>query len=761
MNKLNRAIFQVIKLIILIGDFTLYVFKTAVSALKSLIRLIILFLTTLINLLFFAIFRSSEGVTFIFSKIPEISQKISIPKLSIPFKFAYSPPKRLRKLKKKKVKKITIFPFSSIWIKARYFAFGFFFSAVFVFLPILAYIYFQDLPNPKTLAYQESPQTTKIFDRNGKLLYQIYANQNRTKIALKDMPLHLQRATIAIEDKDFYSNPGFDIQAIIRSAIADLSGKPIQGGSTITQQLIKSELLSPERTITRKVKELFLAFWAEKLYSKDQILEMYLNEIPYGGTAWGAEAAAQTYFGKKAKDLTLSESAFLAGLPNAPSIYSPYGQNPNLWKTRHREVLKKMNEQRYISKAEMEGALKENLTFKKAQEPIHAPHFVMYVKEVLAQKYGLSFVEKGGLSVRTSLDLDLQEKTEKIVREHVELSSYLNLTNGGSVVTNPKNGDILAMVGSKDYSDSNGGNYNVTTAIRQPGSSIKVVTYANALSKGFTAATTIQDNPISFRENGSPAYTPVNYDGRFRGSLTLRQALGNSINIPAVKLLKATGIPSMIELGKEMGITTWNEPEKYGLAITLGSADVRMIDMATVYGTLANQGKRVDLNPVLEVIDSKGNSLEKKEIRNKRVMDAGVAFIISDILSDNSARAMEFGTSSPLVIPGYTVAVKTGTTDNKRDNWTIGYTPSYVVSVWVGNNDNSPMDPRLTSGITGAAPIWHSIMSLILSGKNDEKYPAPGNIVQKSCFGRNEYFVKGTENFASCNFRRIFPSSTP
>ena len=749
------VLLSTIRFLILIGDITIFPGRVVVSVFKFLISLIISrvkafyisFRRTYLETKKTLLGLSKNAGAFLHKSFTNFNKiNVDLSRKSVKTK------------KVKRVKKIKIFPSSALWIKVRYFILGFIFSAMFIFVPLLILIFLQDLPNPKMLTLQDSAQTTKIYDRNGKLLYQIYANQNRTKVPLSFIPENLQKATIAIEDKDFYSNPGFDVEAIIRSALADLSGKPIQGGSTITQQLIKWELLSPEVNLTRKVKEIVLAFWAEKLYSKDQIFEMYLNEIPYGGTAWGIEAASQTYFGKNAKDLTLSESAFLAGLPNAPSVYSPYGNNPYLWKERQREVIRKMVEQKYITKKDGDDALKEHLNFKPRQEPLAAPHFVMFVKELLVKKYGLAMIERGGLSIKTSLDLNTQEMTEKVVKEQIDASFYLHVTNGASLVTNPRNGDILAMVGSKDYSDSNGGNYNVTTALRQPGSSIKVVTYSNALLKGFTAATTVEDAPITFRIDGGPSYSPVNYDSRFHGILTLRQALGNSINIPAVKLLNATGIPSMMDLGKKMGITTWKDPENYGLAITLGGADVKMLDMASVYGTLANGGVRVDINPILEVIDAKGNTLEKKKTKGINVMDPGVAFIISDILADNQARAMEFGTNSPLAIEDHTVSVKTGTSDNKRDNWTIGYTPSYVVTVWVGNNDNSPMDQRLASGITGAAPIWHNVMTSLLAETPKEKMPAPANIVQKSCFGRNEYFIKGTENFVNCTLRRISPT---
>ena len=734
MQLLQDAVIIIIKILIAMGDVTLLVLASIIGIFKKIIKQIV---------------NSVKLILRFFTRFKRFKIRFKKDKVSKP---------KIKKIKKAKPIKIFPFPF---FIKVKYFLIGSMFSAIFIFLPLLFLIFLQDLPSPRILSLQENSQTTKIYDKNGVLLYQIYANQNRTFVPLSSIPTNLQQATIAIEDKDFYSNPGFNIGAIARAAIANLSGKPLQGGSTITQQLIKSTLLTPEVSITRKIKEVILAFWAERIYTKDQILQMYLNQIPYGGTSWGIEAASETYFGKHAKDLDLAQSTFLAGLPNAPTFYSPYGEYPDLWKKRQKEVLARMAEQKFITKGQAEDAAKEELSFQPIQNPIHAPHFVMYVKDLLVKKYGLPMVEKGGLQVVTTLDLKTQDTAEKIVKEEVENNRNLNLTNGASLITNPKNGDIIAMVGSHDYSDPNGGNFNVTLALRQPGSSIKVVTYSAALSASFTAATTIDDSPIAFTSAGSPSYSPVNYDGRFRGLMTLRAALANSINIPAVKTLNTIGIPTMVDLGKKMGISTWKEPGSYGLSITLGGADVKMTDMAMVYGVLANQGNRVNLNPILKITDFRGNILEEKKLEKKKVLDPGVAFIISDILSDNQARAMGFGTNSLLTIQNHTVSVKTGTSDNKRDNWTIGYTPSYLVAVWVGNNDNSPMSQTLASGITGAAPIWRRTMENLISSKPDEKIPVPENIIQKSCLGRNEYFIKGTENFVNCNIKRITPTPMP
>ncbi|OGH16656.1 MAG: hypothetical protein A3C22_00025 [Candidatus Levybacteria bacterium RIFCSPHIGHO2_02_FULL_37_10] len=674
-----------------------------------------------------------------------------------------------RKKRIKKSRSIKVFPLP-IGVKIKYFFIGSIFSLVFFFIPLTVIIFIQELPSPKQLSFQQAPLTTKVFDRNGSLLYQIYASQNRTLIPLSSVPKYLQQATIAIEDKNFYKNSGVDISAIIRAVIADLSGKPLQGGSTITQQLIKSTLLTPEISIKRKIKEIILAFWADRIYAKDQILEMYFNQVPYGGTAWGVEAASEVYFGKQTTKLSLAQSAFLAGMTKSPTAYSPFGENQDLWKKRQKEVLVKMEELKYITSQQKEEAVGEEIVFSSPQTSIYAPHFVMYIKDLLTKKYGIGMVEKGGLQVTTSLDLKTQEMAQTIVTQEVEKNTYLNLTNGASVVTNPKNGDILAMVGSRDYSDLNSGNFNVTTALRQPGSSIKALTYSLALSKGFTAATIIDDNPITFSSLNSPPYSPVNYDGKFRGKMSLRIALANSINIPAVKVLSKIGIQNMIDLGRKMGITTWNDTKNYGLAITLGSADVRMTDLAVLYGVLANSGKRIDLNPILKLTDSKGNVLEEKpsftkasvgEEEAKQVIDPGITFIISNILADNRARSMEFGLNSPLNIPNRYVSVKTGTSDNKRDNWTIGYTPNFVVAVWVGNNDNSPMSQNLASGITGAAPIWNTIMTNLLqntANANTNRIIIPSNVIQKNCLGRKEYFIKGTENSINCAFA---PTPTP
>jgi 1A family penicillin-binding protein len=731
----------------LIGDFVIFYFLIFINFIVSIIKLS---KQTFIN------FKSKYKLIFNQFRLKELRFKNLIKLTEFKLFLDFKDLKRkfhLRKFRKfpkakvlKEKKAVSVAP-KHVFLRIEYFILGFIFCIVFIVIPISIYIFLNSLPNPKQLSERQIPQTTKIYDRNNTLLYQIYANENRTLVPLSTIPQDLVNATIAIEDKDFYKNPGFDINGIARAFIADVSGKPIQGGSTITQQLIKSTLLTPEISITRKVKEIILAFWAEKIYTKNQILEMYFNQVPYGGTAWGIEAASETYFGKNVKDLDLAQCAFLAGMPQAPTIYSPYGENPNLWRKRQKEVLEKMLDQNYIDLAQEEQALSENLNFQPPQTPIYAPHFVMYIKDYLVQRYGLPLVEKGGLNVTTTLDLNLQKRTEEIVANEVNQNAYLNLTNGAALVTTPGNGDILAMVGSKNYDDENDGNVNLTTSLRQPGSSIKLVTYAAALSDGFTAATILEDTPITYYIPGSTPYSPVNYDGAFHGKIPLRIAFANSFNIPAVKTLQKIGIPEMIDLAKKMGITTWGDPSQYGLSITLGAAEVKMVDLATAYGVIANSGKKVSLNPILTISNyQQGTIYKKQEELPQQVLDPGVTYIISNILADNSARSWEFGSNSPLNIPGHTVSVKTGTTDNKRDNWTFGFTPNYLVAVWVGNNDNTPMSPNLASGITGAAPIWNKIMTMLLGNTPDTPLQIPNDIVQKTCFGKKEYFIKGNEN---------------
>lgn len=640
-----------------------------------------------------------------------------------------------------------------------------FISIIFLFLSYLFII--KDIPSTTKIDTRSYPQSTNIYDRNKKLLYSIYTSKNQTFVPLSKTPDNLKHATIAIEDKDFYKHGAIDIRGIARAFYFTLIKQQVQGGSTITQQLVKNSLLTSERTIPRKIKEIILSFVVESIYSKDKILEMYVNQVPYGGTAWGVQAASQVYFNKPVDKLSLAESAFLAGLPESPSLYSPFGSHPELAKKRQLEVLRKMKQQAYLTAQQEEKATNELLQFSKFQDSIRAPHFVFYVKDLLVQKYGQKMVEQGGLTVVTSLDLDLQEFAQEVVATEVAKLKNYNVSNGASLVTNPSTGEILAMVGSHDYFDSeHDGNVNIAISLRQPGSAIKPINYAVGLMRGYTAATPFIDKEICFPNPSGPAYCPRNYDGRFHGAPQMRFTLGSSLNIPAVKMLKLNGVDAMIATASAMGIKTFNDPSRYGLSLTLGGGEVTMLDITEAFGVFANSGYRVELHPIIKVTDRYGQVLEeykapRSPLFGKKVLPPEVTYIISHILLDNNARSLAFGEFSPLRINDYPISVKTGTTNDFRDNWTIGYTKSSVVAVWVGNNDNSQMR-GLVSGVTGAAPIWNKIMKHIIKNNPPQWPDRPVNVIGKMvcatsgllappegtpdrCPERFEFFIKGTE----------------
>jgi 1A family penicillin-binding protein len=651
----------------------------------------------------------------------------------------------------------------------------------------------KDLPSPSDLTKRKLQVSTKIYDRNHVLLYTIFKDEKRTPVTLDEIPIQVRLATIAAEDKDFYTHPGVSLRGIARAIYLDMKEGRITGGSTITQQLVKNALLTPERTIVRKLKEIVLAIEVERTYSKDKILEMYLNEVPYGGTAYGIEEAANTFFDKDVSKLTLGEAALLAGLPQSPTKYSPFGPNPEDAFVRQKEILERMYEKGFITKEQEKEAENEKITFAQSKVSIKAPHFVFYVRDLLEEKYGKEVVQQGGLEVTTTLNYQIQRLAEEIVRQEVDKLKDLNVTNAAVIVLDPKTGEVLAMVGSKDYYDTaHGGNVNVTIRPRQPGSSIKVVNYAYALSNGLTPATIIPDTPVTFEVKGQPPYTPKNYEGEFKGNLTLRSALAQSRNIPAVKVLASYGVDKMVEMGTKMGITTWVNPNNYGLSLTLGGGDVKLIDLARVYATIADYGKRPDITSVLKVTNYQGKTLEEFKCTDtivpeivketlasgsallnpeeatsncggEEVLDPRVAFILTDILKDNNARAPEFGTNSLLVIKNHPeVAVKTGTSNSLRDNLTVGYTKDYLVAVWIGNNDNSPMS-RVASGITGATPIFNRIMSALLLGKASYEWPVPNNLVQlpicpltgtlacEGCPVKNEWFLNDNELDKACD----------
>lgn len=622
----------------------------------------------------------------------------------------------------------------------------------------------KDLPMPIDLVEKKQIVTTRILDRNGKVLFKLYEDENRTLVPLSKIPLHVRQATIAIEDKDFYNHHGFSISGIVRAVTSNFQGKQIQGGSTITQQLVKLRLLSPVKTYERKIKELIISLLVEGTFTKDEILEMYFNEISYGGAIHGIEEASQKYFGKSVSQLSLAEGVLLAGLPAAPSNYTPFGAHPELAYVRQAEVLRRMVEDGYITKEQADAAAAETLNFKSDSIDILAPHFVMYVKELLANKYGEEMVNQGGLEVTTTLDLALQNQAQEIVTKEVTALQRLRIQNGAALVTNPQTGEILSMVGSKDYFDfEHDGQVNVTLRPRQPGSSIKPITYALALEKGKNIISQIQDTPVTYKLVGSPPYSPKNYDGKYHGNVPLKQALASSYNVPAVKLLAELGVSNLIDKAQAMGISTWQDRQRFGLSLTLGAGEVLMTDLAEVYGTFANQGTTIDLNPILEVKNKDGETLYRNTCAldgmgcaGVQSLDPNVAFLISNILSDNNARTPAFGAFSVLNIPKQQVAVKTGTTNAMRDNWTVGYTNDRVVAVWVGNNDNTPMS-YVASGITGASPIWNEIMRLNLNENLPNVFATPSGVIAQNvcaragtlpchgCQTTMEYFIAGTQ----------------
>jgi len=632
---------------------------------------------------------------------------------------------------------------------------GYFILAILA-ITTATFIYFaQDLPDPTKIDQRQITQSTKIYDRTGTvLLYDVHGEEKRTVVPLDQISKNLQNATIATEDANFYHHFGLDFKGIARAVWGVITGnRSAGGGSTITQQFIKKSMLTDTRSYSRKIKEAILSLELEAKYSKDEILGFYLNQIPYGSNAYGAEAAAQTFFGKAAKDLTLAESALLAALPQAPSYYSPFGSHPEDLKARQEYVLGRMKELGYISSEQAQDAKNEKLSFTKNTQSIKAPHFVMYIKEYLEQKYGENTVEKGGLKAYTTLDWDLQQAAQQIVEDGAKNNEKkYGAYNAALVAVDPKTGQILTMVGSKDYfADSlpkscEAGktcrfepNVNVTIRDRQPGSSFKPFAYALAFEKGFTPETTLFDLKTEFNSSCPPdasleqvkgldCYHPQNYDGNFRGAVTMRQALAQSLNIPSVKTLYLAGIPQTIDLSQSMGITTLKDKARYGLALVLGGGEVKLLDETAAYGVFADDGLKNEKTAILRIEDGQGKILEEFQSKPTSVLEPQVARLISDVLSDNEARAPIFGANSPLYLGNRPAAVKTGTTQEYRDAWTVGYTPSLVAGVWAGNNDNTPMS-RAGAGMAAAAPLWNAFMKKAYELKTNNQLSAPGAFV--------------------------------
>ena len=559
-----------------------------------------------------------------------------------------------------------------------------------------------------------------------------------TDIAFADMGMNIKNATIAIEDAEFYSHGGIKISSIIRAVFSNLLGSGrIQGGSTITQQLVKNTLLTQERSITRKIKEWVLAIKVDRLLPKDKILEYYLNEAPYGGNIYGIEEASNIYFNKSANNLTLAQAAYLASIPQSPTSLSPYGKNRNKLDARKNLVLSRMFELKFINEKEYQEAKSEIVTFTpQATLGIRSPHFVFFIKDYLEQKYGSDLVEKGGLKVITTLDYNLQSKGEEIVKEGaIQNEKDWNGSNASLVAIDPKTGQILTMVGSRNYFDKAiDGNYNIATATRQPGSSFKPFIYATAFNKGFTPDTVLFDVPTEFQttcdaygkalkgHSQQECYMPSNYDGKFRGPMSLRNALAQSINIPAVKLFYLVGTSDALKTAEDMGISTLSDISRYGLTLVIGGGEVSLLDITSAYGIFANQGEKNPYTGILKVEDSNGNTLEQYTKNSQIILPKNTTLEISDILSDEKARIPTFGSHSVLYIPNKDVAVKTGTTNDNKDAWTIGYTPSIAVGVWAGNNNNQPMKK---GGAAVAGPIWNKFINEALKNLPDEKFEKP------------------------------------
>ena len=587
------------------------------------------------------------------------------------------------------------------------------------------FIYKNQTPSVAEIFNYRPPQTSVIYDRTGKIvLYKIHGEENRKVLSHDEIPDVARIATIATEDKNFYSHFGIDVFSILRALRTNVEkGEISQGGSTITQQLARNVFLTREKTLRRKFMETLIAFKIEKNFSKDEILDRYLNQVPYGSNAYGISAAAEVFFGKTAKELTLSEAVFLSALPKAPTYYSPYGDNTSELVMRYRNILDQMAQLKKVSPAEIEEARKTNILAKVEpfREPILAPHLVFYVTAQLEEKYGRDFLERGGLKIITTLDYDLQKIGEKVVAEGGARNVAYGASNAALVAVDPKSGDVLVMVGSRDFfNPAIDGQVNVAVQLRQPGSSFKPIVYATAFEKGYQPETLIADVPTNFGPDGGGLdYIPQNYDGKFHGVLPMRKTLAMSLNIPAIKTLALVGLDSAIDMAHRLGITSLNERKRYGLSMAIGGAEVKLVDMASAFSVFATEGEKYPQHAILEIIDSSGETYFNAT-QNSRVIDQEIARKINSILSDNDARSAIFGTNSPLHIPGQAVAAKTGTSQDFRDAWTVGYTPDIAVGVWAGNNDSSPMRAG-SDGVFVAAPIWRSFMNAVLS-----RYPNEG-----------------------------------
>jgi len=594
------------------------------------------------------------------------------------------------------------------------------------------------LPDVSSFNTRVISQSTKFYDRTGEiLLFNTYENFRRTSVPLTDVSRNLRNASVAIEDAEFYEHIGIKPTAILRAVLSNalitfhLSSGYTQGGSTITQQVVKNSLLTTDKKISRKIKEWVLALKLEKVLTKDQILEIYLNDAPYGGNVYGAEEASLLFFGIPAKSLTMGQAAYLAALPQAPSYYSPYGNHVDKLEARKNLVLSEMLRRGFITQSEYDAAKTEVVEFRPpVRSSVIAPHFVFYLKDYLIEKYGIKALDEKGLKVTTSIDATLQQKAQDIVNKYtLSNAKKFDAENAGLVAIDPKTGQILVMVGSRDYFDKGiDGNFNVTLAKRQPGSSFKPFVYATAFKEGYTPETVVWDAKTQFStscapENfskASPCFSPDNYDNKFRGPVTLRSAIAESLNVPSVKVLYLTGINDALQTARDLGITTLTNSDRYGLTLVLGGGEVTLLEMTSAYGVFANDGVRNPSTGILKIEDGEGIILEEFEQRDSSVISNDVARTVSDVLSDNEARSPTFGERSALHFPGRDVAAKTGTTNDYRDAWVLGYTPSFVAGAWAGNNDNRVMQRKVAGLIV--APMWNEFMNYALQTVPNENF---------------------------------------
>lgn len=599
------------------------------------------------------------------------------------------------------------------------------------------------MPDIASLSERKVTQSAKIYDRTGTvLLDDLGDNITRTLVPLSDISPYIQKATIAIEDSEFYQHGGIRISSIIRSVLVNVINLGYeQGGSTITQQVVKNSILTKDKTISRKLKEWVLAVRLDRMLPKDKILELYLNENPYGGSLYGVEEASMTFFGKHAKDVSLAEAAYIAALPQAPTYYSPYGNHKEALEERKNVVLARMKELGVISESEYSTAKKEKVSFQPpATAGIRAPHFVFFVREQLEREFGQRALEENGWRVITTLDADLEAKAEELTKKYaLENAEKFKASNASIVSIDPKSGDILTMVGSRDYFDKAiDGNVNIAVAKRQPGSSFKPFVYAAAFVKGYAPETVLFDVPTQFSSecppestsDKSPCYYPENYDHVYRGPMSLRDALAQSINTVAVKTLYLVGIGDALRFARSMGISTLQGPDQYGLTLVLGGGEVTLLDLTSAYSVFANEGTRNPYRAVLKIEDRNGEVVREYQPSPEQVIPQNIALTISDVLSDNEARTPAFGANSALYIPGHHVAAKTGTTNDYRDAWIVGYSTSIAIGAWAGNNDNTPMEKKVAGFII--APLWNEFARYALTKYPDQPFGEPEPITSLS-----------------------------